>query len=331
MIDTLSFEKYREDQPWIAYRQFCQHFLAPLALMCYKDVRLNQLLRVYIDGIPLDLVSSLLPRRSWLRLSLLSHIHIHAKSQRYYAHKMVRTGRRKMTLLALRGLIDNLESAIRRMDWTANNTEWADYYEDTTYSPEGLLHKKQLVADFVKAAGPRSVWDLGANEGVFSRVVSDAGIQTISCDNDPAAVEKNYRNVSKRGEENILPALIDLTNPSSGLGWDNRERMSLAERGPVDMVLALALIHHLAISNNVPFDRIAKFFRRLCCWLVIEFVPKEDSRVQQLLSTREDIFTDYNDNAFEREFGRYFAIERSVKITDSDRTLYLMKSREGQV
>ncbi|MFC1793240.1 SAM-dependent methyltransferase [Planctomycetota bacterium] len=329
LIDTLSFEKYRDNQPWIAYRQFCQHFLAPLALMCYKDVRLNQLLRIYIDGIPLDLASSLLPARTWLKLSLLSHIHLHAKSQRHYAHKPIKKGSHRITLLSFRGLIDNLESTIRRMDWEPKDTEWADYYDDTTYSQHAFLHKKQLVTEFIETVKPTNVWDIGANVGLFSRIVSDKEIQTISLDSDPAAVEKNYLELKKRNDEHILPLLIDLTNPSSGIGWENQERMSLVDRGPVDMVMALALIHHLAISNNVPFDKIAGFLRGICNWLIIEFVPKSDPRVQQLLSTRKDIFPDYDESVFENELGQFFTIQRSVKIRNSERTLYLMKAKEN--
>lgn len=328
LIDTLSFEMYRDGQPWIAYRQFCQHFLAPLTLMCYKDVRLNQLLRIYIDGTPLDLASSLLPVSTWFKLSLLSHIHLHAKSQKYYAHKTVNTERHKMKRLSLQGLISNLESTIKKLDWKSKDTEWAEYYEETNYSTDAFLHKKQLVTEFVEAVEPTNVWDLGANVGLFSRIVSDRGIQVISFDSDPAAVERNYIELTKRNEEHILPLLIDLANPSSGIGWENRERMSLPERGPADMALVLALIHHLAISNNVPFDRIASFLKRICNWLVIEFVPKSDSQVQRILSAREDIFPDYNEYVFENEFEKYFTVQRSIKIKNSERTLYLMKSKE---
>jgi ribosomal protein L11 methylase PrmA len=325
LIDTLSFEKYIQGQPWVAYRQFCQHFLAPLALMSYKDIRLNQLLRIYIDGVPLDLASSLLPYRTWLRFSLLSHVHLHAKSQRYYADKIKDTSNRKVTQLEFKGIIDNLESAIRRLNWNPGNTEWADYYQDTNYSADALEHKKKLVAQFLDQINPKSVWDLGANDGLFSRIASDKGIKTISFDIDPTAVEKNYLKCVERNESNILPLLLDLTNPSPGIGWQNDERMSLQERGPVDTVFALALIHHLAISNNLPFNKIADYFEKICSSIIIEFVPKTDSQVQKLLSTRKDIFPDYQQNLFENEFSRYFEIQNSVKIKDSERTLYLMR------
>jgi hypothetical protein len=325
LIDTLSFEKYSPGKPWAAYRQFCQHFLAPLALMSYKDIRLNQLFRIYIDGVPLDLASSLLPLSTCFRFSLLSHLHLHAKSQNHFADKTINTSGRKVTLLSFLGLIDNLESTIKEMKWRDQRSEWAHYYEDTNYSPESLQQKRQIVAEFLNTINPRSVWDLGANVGMFSRIASDRGIQTISFDIDPAAVEKNYLDCIKNDETNILPLLLDLTNPSPGIGWENQERISLVDRAPADAVFALALIHHLAISNNLPLKKIADFFKKICNWLVIEFIPKSDSKVRRLLTTREDIFLDYTQRIFESEFRKYFKIENSVKIKDSERILYLMK------
>jgi len=327
LVDTLSFEKYRAGQPWVAYGQFCQHFLAPLALMSYTDIRLNQLSRVHIDGIPLDLASSLLPFRTWLRFPLLSHIHLHAKSQRHFADKTVSTEGRQMSRLGFLGLVENLESAARKLNWRPKGTAWAEYYEETHYSADALAHKKQLVAEFLEKINPETVWDLGANVGLFRRIASDKGIRTISFDIDPAAVEKNYLECVEKGETNLLPLLLDLTNPSPSIGWENKERMSILERGSADTALALALIHHLAISNNLPLGKIAGFFNGICSSLIIEFVPKSDSRVQRLLSTREDIFPDYEQQAFESTFGEYFGIRSSVKIRDTERTLYLMTRR----
>ncbi|MFC1761615.1 SAM-dependent methyltransferase [Planctomycetota bacterium] len=327
LIDTLSFEKYQEGQPWVAYRQFCQHFLAPLSLMSYKDVRLSQLLRIYIDGIPLDMVSSLLPLRTWLKLSLFSHIHLHAKSQKHYAHKTINTQSRKLSKLSLQGLISNLDSAISKLSWSPGDTEWTDYYEDTNYSTKAFQHKLQLVEGFIERKNATYVLDLGANTGIFSRLASDRGIPTLAIDGDPSAVEKNYREQVTREEDHIIPLLMDLTNPSPGIGWANQERISLQERGPVDMVFALALIHHLAISNNVPLSHIAAFLSRLCNSLVVEFIPKTDTQVQRLLSTRQDVFDTYNQLAFEESFEEYFTIEESAKIRDSERTIYLMTGK----
>jgi len=328
-IDTLSFERYHEGQPWVAYRQFCQHFLAPLSLMSKKDIRLSQLLRIYLDGIPLDLASSLLPFHTYLSFPLLSHMHAHARSQRHFADKIVDVSGQKMSRLSFRGLVDNLESAVKDMKWQPGGTEWATYYKGTNYSAEAFQRKGHLVAEYLDMIKPTNVWDLGANTGMFSCLASNKGISTISFDIDPAAVERNYLECKARGETDILPLLIDLTNPSPGIGWQNRERMSLISRGPADTVLALALIHHLAISNNVPLEQIAAFFSTICNSLIIEFVPKSDTQVQRLLSTREDIFKDYNKLTFEDRFSRYFKIRDSVAIRDSERTLYLMEKCEN--
>ncbi|MFQ6112624.1 MAG: SAM-dependent methyltransferase [bacterium] len=326
LIDTLSFEKYHEGLPWVAYRQFCQHFLAPLALMSYVDVRLNQLFRVYIDGVPLDLASSLLPFRTRMKFSLLSHIHLHAKSQKHFGDKPVDINRHKMSRLALLGLVDNLEAIVKKLRWRAQGTEWAEYYTVTSYTAAALEDKKQIVAQYLDnmTPSPQTVWDLGANTGVFSRIAGKKSKPTLSFDVDPAAVERNYLDCKKEAESYILPLILDLTNPSPNIGWANQERLSLINRGPADAVLALALIHHLAISNNLPFGDIASFFNRICNWLIVEFVPKHDSQVQKLLSTREDIFPDYTQQNFEQEFKKFFKIQNAVKIKNSDRVLYLM-------
>jgi hypothetical protein len=327
LIDTLSFELYKEGQPWVAYRQFCQHFLAPLALMALTDVRLNQLLRVYIDGVPLDLASKLLPWKTRFHFGLLTHIHLHAGAQKRYAYagEEVKSRSGAMTKQAMSGLIENLDTTIKKLEWNPGGTEWGNYYDITNYSDAAFEHKKQLVREWTNRIRPGFAWDLGANNGVFSRVVSDAGQQVVSFDIDPTAVEQNYRQVKAEKNEKLLPLLLDLTNPSPAIGWANRERDSFGERGPIDMILALAVIHHLAISNNVPLSHLAEFFSETGKWLVIEFVPKSDSQVKKLLASREDIFPDYTRAGFEAAFKSRFNIHEAANVSESERVLYLME------
>jgi hypothetical protein len=329
LIDTLSFEKYQEGLPWIAYRQFCQHFLASLTLMALTDIRLGQLMRVYIDGIPLDLTSSLLPGKSKLNLGLQAHIHLHAVAQKRYAGKDIKqaTRERKMSKMALTGLISSLETTVKGLSWKPEGTEWADYYSGTNYTDSAFLLKKNMLDELIMSAKPRYVWDLGANTGIFSRVSSSKGIPTVSFDIDPAAVEINYLEMRKNKEDNILPLVMDLTNPSPAIGWANEERASFGQRAQADLILALALVHHMAISNNVPLSSLAESFSRLAPKLIIEFVPKEDSQVQRLLVSREDIFPDYNQEGFERGFKTYYHIEKALPIPETKRTLYLMERR----
>jgi ribosomal protein L11 methylase PrmA len=233
----------------------------------------------------------------------------------------------QMSQLALRGLVDSLAGAVTKLRWQPKGTEWAEYYSETNYDDAAFTHKRELVAEFLAAIRPRPhmVWDLGANTGVFSRIAAKDGIETIAADLDPAAVERNYLNAVEAGETGPLPLVLDLTNPSPGIGWAGAERESFLERGPVDAVFALALIHHLAISNNLPLDRIAEFFARVCRWLVIEFVPKSDSQVVRLLSSREDVFPDYTIDGFERAFSECFTIRRATPIRNTERKLYLME------
>ncbi len=329
LIDTLSFEHYQEGAPWVAYRQFCQHFLAPLALMVHVDVRLSQLLRVYIDGVPLDLASRLLPSRTRLNFGLLTHIHLHASAQRRYAGKAVSRPQpgRGMSKQSMFGLIESLKNTVKKLVWKPAGTEWGNYYEITNYTDAAFEHKKKLVSEWTVRVNPGQVWDLGANTGVFSRLASERGIPTIAFDIDPAAVEQNYRQVKTAKEQNILPLVLDLTNPSPALGWHNREHESFTERAPSGMVFALALIHHLAISNNVPLPQLADFFFDMGHWLIIEFVPKTDSQVQRLLVSRLDIFDHYNRQEFETVFSQRFAILEAVQVQESERFIYLMRRK----
>jgi hypothetical protein len=329
LIDSLSFEPYTEGKPWIAYRQFCQHFLAPLALMALRDIRLSQLMRSHIDGLPLDLTSSLLPRRSWLNLGLAVHLHLHAATIRRLAGMKVDIDRRSrsMNRTAMLGLIDSLERLVSKLRWNPQKTRWADYEDMHHYPAEAKLRKADLVEEFLNAANPQTVWDLGANVGRYSRIASELGAFTVSIDSDPGAVEQNYLQMASAGDELLMPLLADLTNPSPSLGWNSSERDSLIARGPADAVLALALVHHLAISNNVPLEHIANFFAQIGYWLVIEFVPKADPQVSLLMAAREDIFDNYTRQGFETAFAERFEIQRSEELPGTMRRIYLMLTR----
>jgi hypothetical protein len=326
-IDSLSFETYEEGMPWVAYKQFCQHFLAPLALMAKTDIRLAGLMRDYIDGVPLDLASKLLPKRSKLNFGLATHIHIHAKSQLKYADQKIsqKEVSGKISKQALYNLIDSLLSVVRSLIVKTITTEWADYYQDNNYTESSFEAKRALVANFVKQVNPDSVWDLGGNTGEFSRCASELAIPTISFDIDPGAVQQNYDIVKTKKEKHMLPLVLDLTNPSPAIGWHNQERDSFKDRGPADLVMALALIHHMAIANNVPLREVARSFAEFGEHLIIEFVPKQDSQVERLLSSRLDIFPDYTLEGFRQAFSEYYSILEEQPVQGSERTMFLMR------
>ena len=328
LIDTLSFERLKPGEPWIAYRQFCQHFLASLALMARSDIRLGQWSRLAVDGVPLDLASRLLPWRTRLSFAMQVHIHLHARAQRRYAGEVVtkRRGGRAMSKQALLGLVSSLRSAVRALTWHPAGTAWADYAETHSYSDSSLAAKRAAVEEYLDRIQAKTVWDLGANTGEFSRLASRRGALTLAFDYDHGAVELNYSQVKKESEANLLPLVQDLTNPSPGVGWSSRERRSLMERGPADAVMALALIHHLAIANNVPLELVAGFLAALGRWLIVEFVPKQDPQVKRLLANREDIFGRYDRQGFEQDFARHFRIIDVRPLPDSDRCMYLMEA-----
>jgi hypothetical protein len=326
-IDTMSFEPLRVGAPWVAYKQFCEFFVAPLALMSCTDIRLHQLLRVFLDGVPVDTASRLLPFRTRVSSGLGVHLHLHARAGRKSTQSRVGQPRR-LPESALTGLIESLERTVKALTWTPAGTVWGNYYEATNYTDAAFAHKRTMVDAALGRLQPSVVWDLGANDGTFSRLAVARGIQVLSFDVDPAAVEKNYRRTVEHGERCLVPLVMDLTNPSPACGWAGQERQSLEDRGPADLAFALALVHHLAIGHNVPFDSLAAFFASVARALVIEFVPKEDSQVQRMLATREDVFDGYTQSEFERAFARKFRIEEANAVAESRRTLYVMRRLE---
>lgn len=326
-IDTLSFEKYNQDEPWIAYRQFCMHFLATLLLMKYRDLKMNRILSLDIHGIPLDITSKLLPAKSFLKLSNISHIYLHALSERF-ASSNNRKRTIKISKNGIFGLIENLEKAISDINIDIKKSLWKNYYTENSYTENEFEKKQKIVSDFINSINPRIMIDLGANTGLFSRIASSKNIYTISSDYDPYCVELNYREVRQKNEKSVLPLLIDLTNPSPNLGWNNRERESFLTRKKVDVVMALALIHHVVISNNVPLEKLVLFFSGMSDYLIIEFIPKEDIQVQSLLINRNDIYYNYDKENFERIFEQFYKIIRRYTITGSGRTIYLMRLKK---
>jgi ribosomal protein L11 methylase PrmA len=329
-IDTLSFAAYEEGKPWVAYGQFCRHFLAPLLLMARVDIGLNQLLRTNIDGVPLPMTASMLPLKAKLDAGIAMHIVMHAKTESKVQQSRGEStaGKGKFSRNAFLGLLDSLTNAVNKLQWKPGGTEWFDYYEaNNNYGETGLEEKERLLAEYIREARPAVVWDLGGNTGRFSRIAIEQGCRAVCFDIDPGCVESNYLHARANNEQDILPLLMDLGNPSPGIGWDAGERLSLSERGSADVVMALGLIHHLSIGINVPFELVARMFSRLAPRLIIEFVPRGDSQIDKLLSTRKDVFVDYHEEIFRERFGQYYSIMRAEPIPGTKRTLYAMQVR----
>jgi hypothetical protein len=328
LIDTLSFRRARPGAPWIAYRQFCEHFLAPLALMARRDIRLGSLLRAHIDGVPIDLAAAMLPARTRLNLGLGSHIHLHARAQRRHAARPeagAEAAARPLSPTRQAALLDSLIRVVEGLRWTPEGTEWAEYGTASSYDDASAISKDECVAELVKAAGPDVVWDLGANAGRYSAIAARFASRVVALDIDPAASERHWQDLVNRRETRILPILQDLADPSPAIGWDARERRSLFDRSEDATLLALALVHHLAIGRNVPLPMLSATLARLGRQLIIEWVPKDDPMVQRLLATREDVFPDYTEEGFRAAFDHDWRFLETRPVKGTIRALHLVE------
>lgn len=330
LIDSLSFERAEPGQPWAPYRQFCEHFLAPLALMAKVDIRLGSLLRDHLEGIPLDLAARLLPGRTRLSFGLGPHIHLHARAQKQHADDNAAADHKpeaSMSAEKLATLIESLQNTVAGLSWEPEGTAWADYADNTSYTDAATEAKMRAVEAAVTKVGGSSAWDLGANTGRYSRIAADAGYRVVALDIDPAAVERGYRALKADGRTDITPLLADITDPSPALGWANAERASLLDRIDADVILGLALVHHLAIGANVPLPMIAAVFAGLAPHAVVEFVPKDDPMVQRLLAFRRDVFDDYHVEGFRSAFEPLFEVAAETPIEGSGRILFHFRRR----
>jgi len=336
LIDTLSVGPREPGSPWPAYGQFCAHFLAPLAVAAYGDIRLLSLWRSYIDGFPLDLVSNLLPFRKRYTPGIFMHLTLHARAQRV-ADKKEDIGEEKTTKpvkvsdRGLIGIVRSLQKTITGIKWKPQSAIWDEYEKIRTYESEDVSKKSEYVNAVVSRLAPGLVWDLGANKGEFSLIAASQGAFVVSIDSDPACSESLYQRIAgKDGLKGILPLTMDLANPSPGLGWHGKERLNLSERGPADLVMALALIHHLVLSSCVPLELVAQWLSDLGKHLLIEFVPSKDPMVKKLLLHRNGDHLPYNLNAFKQCFGKYFQFEDEISLQNGRRLFLCRRSENGE-
>lgn len=323
-IDTLSFEQYDPKQPWIAYRQFCECFLFPLYLEFYLKIDVQKIMSTYLDGIPVEITSKMLPIKSGFNLGVWLHVHLQNNvrtSEASGREQQAKFDRKKML-----NLISHLESIIHRFTSPKTSTSaWSNYYEKTILGRQYLQSKEKLFLDFTHDIGPVKVLDIGGNDGHFSKLLASQNCEVVTIDNDSQSISNLYGHIKKSNLQNILPLNIDISNPSPAYGFDHRERLAFEKRFQAELVLALALVHHLALTKNLPLQAIASYFNSIAPLLLIEFVPKTDDKVKEMLSGRPDIFTGYTVGNFEQQFEAFFYILRKEVISGTERVLYLMK------
>ena len=333
-IDTLSFDFYQKDSPWRAYKQFISHFFAPLVLAHYHGAQALKMMQTHIDGIPIALVASMLPKRAKLSPTLYTNIHLMAKMEAKHKDEYNPKSREiRLSKKSLRNLLRSLYDYINKLD-LKEQSEWGDYYNKTNYQPESFRFKKEQIQKWIAGYSVRKVLDVGGNDGTFARVLLRDIDLAVVADIDHNAVALNYVQVQANKEVKMLPLWFDVGQPSPGIGWSNTERDSILTRlsnwGP-EAVLALAVIHHMTLSGNIPFDDSARFFAALSSVLIIEFPKRDDSWVDSLLQRKREFinhFDHYNQEVFECAYQEHFTIEEKVEIPGSHRVLYLMKTRE---
>jgi ribosomal protein L11 methylase PrmA len=326
-IDTLSFDLYNPKQPWIAYRQFCQCFLFPLYLEHYLKTDIQRILGTYIDGVPVDFIAKLLPLKSRLSLGVWLHVYLQHTTGSSGKNNPTDTRFSKKKLL---DLLNHLTNIIQHFPAERSyKTTWSNYYEDTILSKDYLREKEAIVRDFCNNTKARTVLDLGANDGYFSKLFAAHSMQVVSTDSDSRCIARLYQEVKKNKITNILPLILDIANPSPAIGFHNRERAAFHERFQTDLVAALALIHHLVIGRNIGLPALAQYFSHIAPELIIEFVPKDDEKVQQMLKTRPDTFPDYTADNFEHFFSYYFQVITKKSIAGTNRLLYHMKRKNS--
>lgn len=325
-IDTLSFEKYKE-VPWTAYRQFCENFLGPLLIMHYGKMPLHQLQLAWPDGIPLTVIQSLLPKRSRFSLHTYLHIHLHAKIAAKAGGNNQHA--RLFSKQKLLNLVSSLEILIGKLKLANNRSTWSGYYEEVAQRDNYLEEKKKIIGKWLDRLKPiiNSAADIGANEGEFSKLLAEKNIPVLAADFDPFCINRLYSAIKKTGEKNIQPLIFDFATPMPAIGVNNEERSSFLSRTKVDAVMALALIHHLVIGKSIPFHSVADFFHRITEYLIIEFVPAQDEKVQYMLNQKSIPLKGYDEQHFESFFGGYFSIVEKESIPGNHRTLYLMKKK----
>ncbi len=327
-IDTLSFEKYDDSKPWIAYRQFCECFLFPLYIEHYHKMDVQKLLSVYLEGIPASTIAKLLPARARFKLSVWLHVYLQASvnSNNKPTNKAATANFSKAKLL---NLIESLQSAIKPLHVkTTIQSTWNNYYGETILSKNYLDAKEKVFRDFVSDINDGRTMDVGCNDGYFSKILAEKNNNVIAVDFDTQCVNKLYLDIKSGETKGILPFCIDLTNPSPAVGFNHAERQSFAERAKADTVTALALIHHIVLSKNVPLHDVAKMLSDLTRQhLVIEFVPITDEKSQQLIANKTNYHKPYDPEAFENNFSDFFEIEKKQIIPSTDRILYRMKKR----
>jgi SAM-dependent methyltransferase len=332
-VDVGSFERIREGEPWIGYRQFCMLYLYPLLLQSVKDVPFHPWLRGSIDGIRPSEIRPLMNFRDRFRKGVFTNVILHAKLEERYADKPQQVKAEVKRVFKKELLVANvrkMRTLVERLSWDPPAGVWTAYGERNSYTDADAQRKDDFVREVATSRDWNLVWDIGCNNGRYSRIAAEGAKTVLAVDADQGPVELLYRDLREERNEQILTLTMNLADPSPGLGWRGLERRSLPERGKPDLVLALALVHHVAISANVPVAEFIDWLASLDTALVIEFPTREDPMVKKLLAPKRDgLHPDYELGFFERKLNEAFEVERSERLESGTRVLYYARPKRG--
>jgi hypothetical protein len=333
-VDVGSWEKINPGEPWAGYRQFCMQFLYPLMLQAYKGIPFQPWLRGSIEGITPTQARSLMTFRDRFRKGALTNVFLHARLDVSYSRRGRTGGDVKKELKSagfgkelLKANLRKVRKAVDAAEWDPPKSVWTAYRSENTYEDADNQAKAEFVRQVSAQREWKLAWDLGANDGYYSRIVAEQARYVLALDLDPSTVELLYRDLAAEGNEQILPLVMNLTDPSPGLGWRGLERKAWTERGEPELILALALLHHVSITGNVPVRQFVDWLASLHSHVVIEFMTREDPMVKRLLAAKRVQHEDYERDFFERCAGEVFDVERTQELPSGTRILYSLKPR----
>lgn len=330
-IDIPSLVVADPGRPWDGYRQFCQLFLFPLMLQAYKGVGFQPMLRGTLEGITPEAMSSLMGARDWLRSGVATHVKLQAWLSRRYADTPHNVGGEVRNAGFSQAMVEanarRLRKTVQRLSWPVPGSAWRDYERDCHYAGEDRRQKREFVEAQARRWTWNTAWDLGCNTGEYSRLVAGHGGRVVAMDADHAAVEGLYRRLCNEGPDNILPLVMNLADPSPGLGWRQSERQGLGGRPRPDLVLSLALIHHAVVGAHIPLRDFVAWLGELGGCLVIEFADRDDPMVKRLLANKDDRYRDYHQDVFEAALDRHFHVEQRLVLSSGTRILYAATPR----
>jgi len=323
-IDTGSFVKMLPSEPWLAYRQFCEMMLFPLLLQAYRNVDFQPLIRGSLDGISCQDFSRLISWRDMLRPGVFSHVWLQAVLDRN-----TQTTESTVSHLQSEGFhpdmirhnITKLTRLMTRLHWTPAATRWTNYRTALPHVLQDTAAKLEFVKNVCHSRRWPLVWDLGCNDGAFSRIAAQSAETVVAMDSDHGCVERLYQALCAENSSNILPLCIDLENQSPAMGWRGCERKPLEERGMPNLVLCLGIIHHLVIGHNIPLSSVTDWLSSLGGEIVLEFPSKKDPMVQALLQNKRDQYSDYSLALLDQALARHFEIRHRIVLPSGERTL----------